>query len=126
MTLPKHLKNEKHWDWPWPLSLVPRRWTAWEWGTPEQLAGSQELRRKGPGGELGPAPIGERGSWQLAYYPDAPWWAKPVAWYVAATLPGGRHFRVGARWDDVDGYVQWPAVASRRYSGDPLEDTGTR
>jgi hypothetical protein len=80
------------------------------------IAGNQIHRAEGGA----PMPIGEASSWQLSYYPHAPLWAKPFAWYVAATTKNGRHFRLGARWDDVDNYVQWPSIASRFY--DPAKD----
>jgi hypothetical protein len=117
--LPPHLRGLPHTDWPWPFSRIKRGVTAWAWGEPKLLAGSQD--RKTPDGV--PMPIGEPGSFQVSYYPDAPLWARPFAWCIAFTLPGGRHFRLGARWDDVDGYVQWPSIASRKFPPDGQRDT---
>lgn len=61
-----------------------------------------------------PAPIGPPGTWQISYFPDAPWWAKPFAWYIGVTSKGGVHVRLGARWDDIDNYVEWPEIAWKR------------
>ena len=100
--LPPHLRGTKHWDYPKGLKWVPRGWTSFDWGSPKLLAGNQENRKLAPEGRWAPAPIGERGSWQVSRFPGAPW---PLCWlplYVAFTTKTGRHFRIGARWDDVD------------------------
>ena len=73
-----------------------------------------------------PKPINPPGTWQFSIYPSSPWWAKPIAWYVGVTLKSGRHFRVGARFDDVDGYVQWPSIATRKYAGGDSQDTSKK
>lgn len=120
--LPPHLRGKKHWDWPWPFNKVSRGVTAHDWGMPKQVAGNQQADIvAGAEPASHPTPIGEPGSWQLSRYPLGPWYA----WYFAATLKGGRHFRLGARWDNVDNYVQFPAVASRKYSGGDSQDTST-
>lgn len=119
--LPPNLRGKLHWDWPWPFSKIPRGWTAWDWGKPRMVAGNQ-LRESADA----PAPIGEPGTWQVSRFPDAPWWAKPFAWYVSATLKSGRHFRAGARWDDVDDYTQFPTFATRVYPPDGERDTSTK
>lgn len=121
--LPENLRKP-HNDWPWPFSLVPRGLTAWDWGKPKMVAGNQIHRAEGGA----PKPIGEPESWQVSYFPDAPWWAKPFAWYVAGTLKSGRHFRLGARWDDVDDYTQWPSIASRKFppENNMERDTSTK
>jgi hypothetical protein len=118
--LPPSLQGKLHWDWPWPFSKIPRGWTAFKWGKPKLLAGNQLTERAGA-----PAPIGEPESWQVSRYPDAPGILKYLPLYAAVTLPNGRHFRVGARYDDVDDYVQFPTVASRVYTG-PNQDTSTK
>lgn len=124
--LPEKLKAAKHWDYPPGLRWIPRRWTSFCWGAPELVMGNQDERRVcQKTGDAGPAPIGERGSWQISRFPDAP---RPWRWiplYLAFTLKNGRHVRLGARWDDVDGYVTFPTAASRRYSGEKIEDTST-
>lgn len=119
--LPDHLVKEKHWDWPWPFRCIPRKWTAFDWGSPKKVLGNQKSEKDGA-----PLPIGEKRSWQFSRYPNAPLGWKWAAWYVSLTLKNGRHFRIGARWDDVDGYVQWPAVASRVYTGEAVQDTSTK
>lgn len=57
-----------------------------------------------------PKPITQPGSWQFSYFPLGPWFA----WYFAFTTKGGIHFRIGARWDDVDDYVEFPSIAIKR------------
>lgn len=123
--LPKNLKGKLHWDWPWPFSKIPRAWTAFKWGVPKKIWGNQNETRKSKEGE-GPAPIGEKGSWQVSRFPDSPSALKFLPLYLAFTTKTGRHFRVGARWDDVDNYVQFPTIASRVYSGSAVEDTSTK
>lgn len=124
--LPEKLQEARHWDWPWPLSLIPRAWTSFDWGPPKQIAGDQMLRAEGGY----PKPIGEPRSWQLSVYPGAPWWAKPFAWYVAYSGKAGkdgnyRHFRLGTRWDDVDNYCTILSIASRKFPVDGERDTST-
>lgn len=107
--LPRHLQGRRHWDYPWPFHLIPRGWTTFNWGKPEMMIGNQRARENG-----GPKPIGEYGSFQISRYPDLP---LPFSWfpvYVAFTTREGLHFRLGARWDDVDGYTQFPSVAIKR------------
>lgn len=118
--LPSNLRGKRHTDWPWPLSLVPRGWTAFYWGTPCKLLGNQKDTRVGS-----PAPIGEPGSWQFSIYPDAPWWAWALglSWYVAFSTPRDAagaytHFRLGTRYDDVDYYSTIFSIARTRYGKD--------
>ncbi|MBL0058549.1 MAG: hypothetical protein IPP35_05485 [Elusimicrobia bacterium] len=104
--LPSHLKNKRHWDYPWPFHRIPRGWTTFRWGKPKMLLGNQVSQEEGS-----PKPIGEPGSFQFSRYPDLP---IPLSWlplYLAVTTSGGTHFRLGARWDDVDAYTQFPSVA---------------
>lgn len=89
------------------------------------ILGTQKETRDGS-----PSPIGEPFSHQFSIFPDAPWYLKPIAWYFAISSDREndgkyRHFRIGARWDDVDDYTTWPTLASRRYTGDKIEDTST-
>jgi hypothetical protein len=107
--LPDHLSDKDHWDYPGPLQWVPRGWTTYDWGQPAMLVGNQVKAKDGS-----PLPIGERGSYQLSVYPELP---VPFCWvpiYFAFTLPNGLHFRMGARWDDVDAYVNLPSVAIKK------------
>jgi len=122
--LPPHLRGLRHGDFPPGLRWVPRGWTAWNWGEPRKIIGTQQ--REEPWGV--PAPIGEPASWQVSIYPDAPWWAWPVAWYVAFSWKAGadgwfRHFRAGARYDSVDSYAVWPSIATRRFPVKGERDT---
>lgn len=113
--LPAHLRNRRHWDYIWPLRVIPRWATSYDWGVPKKLLGNQTLVRKQKGvGKKGPGPIGEPGTWQISRFPDAPW---PISWlpsYFALTTKKGWHVRIGARWDDVDGYITFPAPAIRK------------
>lgn len=103
--LPPNLQGKRHWDYPWPLKWVPRAWTSFKWGKPKKVFGNQADVK----------PIGDRGTWQVSRYPDGPWWA----WYFAFTTSGGLHFRVGARYDDVDDYTDFPSIAVKRGVGGP-------
>lgn len=103
--------SKPHNDYPWGLRWVPRGWTAFKWGKPRICLGRlikddiEEAMKVG-----GPKPITSPGTWQLSRFPDGPWYA----WYFAFTTKGGWHFRVGARWDDVDDYVEMPSIAIKR------------
>jgi hypothetical protein len=125
--LPQDLKGKKHWDWPWPFKLIPRAWTAYNWGPPKLLAGKAEM-------ESGvPKPVNPAGTFQISYYPGAPWWAKPFAWFVGVSgkkADDGKfsNFRIGARWDNVDHYTNCtfvPLPSRRRFTGDDSQDTST-
>lgn len=119
--LPEHLRGKRHNDFPWPLKWVPRGWTAFKWGKPRLVSGyvnpwhhaEQDDLVQAFGDGPHPKPITSPGTWQLSRFPGGPWWA----WYFAFTTRGGTHFRIGARWDDVDGYVEWPSVAVKRRVG---------
>lgn len=102
--LPEHLANKDHNDYPWPFSYIPRSWTAFSWGEPKRLVGH---------GDKTPKPIDPPGHGQISYFPDAPWWALKGL-YIAYTTKSGIHFRLGARWDDVDSYTQWPSIAWKK------------
>jgi hypothetical protein len=130
--LPRHLQlfhprtgeligSMPHWDYPKLLNWVPRGWTAFAWGMPKMVLGNQKNKKlDGTDPVWHPKPIGEPGSWQLSKYPLGPW----CAWYFAFTLKNGWHFRIGARWDDVDDYVQFP-TAARRHLPPERSDTST-
>jgi len=115
--------DRRHNDWPFPFSLIPRRWTAFNWGKPVMVRGNQRDIRN-----FAPAPVGEADSFQVSRYPDAPKWAKPFAWYFAwsgKVKPDGwyRHWRIGGRYDDIDDYVQFPSLATRRFPAMGERDT---
>ena len=103
--LPAGLRGKKHTDWPWPFSGIPRGWTAFKWGSPKQILGNQEDKRLDPEtGRWAPKPIGAARSWQVSYYPGAPWWAFSFNWYLAFSGKRGadgkfRHYRLGTRFE---------------------------
>lgn len=142
--LPDNLKDRRHDDYAfWPLTLIPRAWTSFGWGVPELAWGNQTRMRKTKDGIIGPAPIGERGSWQISFFPEAPLWVIMIAplllvgalllclaswwflllwlvvpfcpaWYFAYSFKDGHQWRSGSRWDDVDNYVAWPDLPTMR------------
>lgn len=123
--------DQKHNDYVWPFSLLPRSWTAFKWGVPLLVKGRNILPRDlvfdSASQSICPKPITSPGSWQLSRFPNGPWFA----WYFAFSgwrKPDGffRHFRIGARWDDVDGYTQFPSIATRRYDGTNNQRTDVR
>jgi hypothetical protein len=136
--LPPHLRGKRHWDFPPGLKWVPRGWTAFKWGAPVLMSGNPKLIEQGNGFfsptiykhkngtyEAAPKPINPPGTWQVSRFPDAPWPLNKIPLYFAFTKKNGRHFRIGARWDDVDDYVQFPTFASRKYKGGDAQDTST-
>lgn len=136
--------DRKHTDWPWPFSLIPRRWTALFWDTPRLVRGNlrpqdfvsvrtEKINPENPLSyvyEFAPKPITSEGTWQLSRFPHGPWYAWYFAWSGKKAKDGFyRHFRIGARWDDVDGYTQFPSFAfpwGRRYNGTNDQDTSVR
>ena len=119
--LPLHLREREHWDYPWPFRWIPRGWTSFGWGQPVMVWGNQVEFEKGS-----PKPIGEARSFQVSRYPALPLPFKWIPLYVAVTTPGGTHLRLGARWDDVDDYVQFPSVAIKRQIGKREKAPGIR
>ena len=115
--LPENLKGADHRDYPKFLRWIPRSWTSFNWGVPVKMAGNQKrVRIDGKLQTEGPSPVGEWGSWQISKFPNAPWFAKYIPAYLAFTTKKGFHFRIGARWDDVDGYTTIPTIAVKRYN----------
>ena len=105
--LPAHLRTRRHDDWPWPLSYIPRAWTSYCHGRfqtpPLRLWGDTPLTVFPGTAWLYPKPIPPPGHWHFA---------DPV--YFAATSRGGWHFRLGARFGDVDNYYTIPSLALKR------------
>lgn len=108
--LPPHLQGKRHDDWPWPLSYVPRAWTSFCRGSfarpPRKLWGTTASKFDFP--RLGwpfsyPQPIPKPGHWHAAWPP-----------YFALTTSAGWHFRIGARYDDVDLYYTMPSIAFKK------------
>lgn len=86
-----------HSDWIWPFSLIPRKWTAIPRENPPlKLMGTAPPDK----------PIPDPGDWIINYWPP----------YFAFQTKGGWHFRIGARWDNVDKYVQFPSFKIGKYS----------
>jgi len=108
--LPENLRGKNHTDYPKGLQWIPRGWTAFKWGEPKLIDGELNNFKVLGKARVAPKPIDSPGGWQLSFYPDGPWYAL----YFAFTTKGGMHFRVGARWDDVDDYVEFPSVAIKR------------
>ena len=84
-----------HTDWPKPLSWVPRTATTW----------TQPSGRIWPilaGNTTADKPIPDRGRWFVK------------RGYMAWTTEDGWHIRFGFRWDDVDGYITFPAFTIKK------------
>lgn len=84
--LPEHLRDARHDDWVWPLSLIPRAWNA--------FCGMGPIWRKGEGYQSKPIPdpgFKSQHDWDLngEHRP-----------YSAITYKNGYHIRHGYRWDD--------------------------
>ena len=143
MPLPENLKNRRHDDWIWPLKYIPRKWTSFDWGVPVLWKGwhvefvERQVMLQDKRWEWlfyyetwkCPKPINPAGGWQISYFPQAPWYWKWAAWYIARSFARGKdgkygQFRLGARWDNVDEYVNWPTFPTgRRYTGDDFQWT---
>ena len=85
LVLKMSIPEGKHSDWPWPFSLLPRGFLAWYGASPRQIAGNTKDLK----------PIPDQGNWIVTW---------PL--YFASQSKSGWHFRIGARWDDVDFYYQ--------------------
>lgn len=107
--LPQSLQSRPHNDYAPGFKWVPRRLTTFQWGQPAMLLGNQKSYEYGS-----PKPIGERGSFQISRYPELPFPLSLAPLYFSFTTPGGTHGRFGARWDDVDFYVNLPSMAIKR------------
>jgi hypothetical protein len=83
-----------HTDWPWPFSLIPRRWNA----VPSEHEPVQLL-----GTASGHLDIPDRGTWTIAW---------PI--YVALTSRKGWHFRFGIRYDYIDRYYTFPSFTIKK------------
>ena len=103
----KHKISGRHDDWPWPLSSVPRRWTAVSGNPPRKTFGTTPLTRAEFNGRQFryPKPIPPAGRWHFTIWPL----------YFGMTTHSGWHFRLGVRYDDIDGYYSWPSVTLKRY-----------
>ncbi len=105
----------KHADWFWPLSTIARSTTAYFGRPPIKIDGNaEEITRwyfftgyywkpcpqdtDGAEAFTHPNPITARGEW---------WKGDPD--YYAATTSNGWYRRTGYRFDDVDGYYEYPS-----------------
>lgn len=130
--------DKKHWDWPWPFNKISRRSTAFFWGVPSLVWGNlrpqdyilQSYVITSPldvHTAFVPKPISSPNTWQISRFKAGPWFAWYVAYSGSKQADGMyRHWRTGARWDDVDNYTQFPSVATRRFTGHPDQDTSTK
>ena len=133
-------KRDRHDDYPWPFSRIPRSWTSFETIRPPlMILGNQNYWSHFEGGQVvsdldvdylrkrnpvffavyGPKPIPRPGEWQISIV-RAEFWGYSIRLpYLAFTTKGGWHFRVGARWTDrtLDSfwnYVTWPSIAIKK------------
>ena len=115
--------HSTHKDYIWPFSKIGRWRTAYFGKPPIKLAGNapehsffykqvgtwvwRRCTEGDPEGQLflHPKPIPEPGTW---------WRGTPN--FYASKSPKGWYYRRGYRWDDIDGYYQWPAFKIGKYS----------
>ena len=87
-----------HDDWPLFFKYVPRSWTTWRVPfPPPKLAGNARLVKWRNTDHVFSKPIPEPQEYFAAQG------------YIAFTTKGGIHGRLGARFDDVDNYLTFPA-----------------
>jgi hypothetical protein len=96
----------RHGDWIWPLRYIPRRWTAVSGDPPRETLGSTPLTLAESEGKRFhyPQPIPPRGRWHFTLWPT----------YFGVSTRSGWHFRIGIRYDDVDGYYNWPSLTIKK------------
>ena len=110
--LPEWLRGKTHDDYylTW-TRWIPRSATSWCIKAPPiQLLGNQEGEALAADGTIGPKPIPRPGEWQLSIVQIKKGWPFFLP-YFAWTTEQGTHFRLGARWDDVDQYYTFPSIA---------------
>ena len=116
--LPDHLKGKLHADYPKWLQWVPRSWTSFTLVQPPRLLLGNQRNFSFAGGSFGPAPIPEptntqRVAWSLQGVQITRSWPVLPLYFVISIRYKTKliHFRVGCRWDDVDGYYDFPSIA---------------
>ena len=94
----------KHSDWPWPLSLIPRGWNAWESDVPPvKIAGNVPWHKH--------LDVPARGQWAIAGYERV-----KIPVFFAFQTKRGRYMRLALiRYDYVDGYYTFFSFAYRHY-----------
>lgn len=88
------IPSGKHNDWIWPFSLIPRGFNA---------VASENEPVKLLGNATGHLDVPPKGTWVLAW---------PL--YFALRTKSGWHFRFGIRYDYVDRYYTFPAIALKK------------
>ena len=58
-------------------------------------------------------PLPEKGTWHISAAQVRRGWPIFLP-YFAVTARAGYHLRIGARWDDVDGYYTFPTFAMKK------------
>ena len=88
------------------LRWIPRGATSWCFVEPPIIL-------LGNYGIALPKPIPEKGRWQVSVVQMCRGWPVFLP-YAAVTTRRGYHVRIGARWDDVDGYYTFPSFALKK------------
>ena len=77
---------------------------------PQETLGSTSLTDIEANGKhfLYPQPIPPPGQWHFTIWPT----------YFGMSTRSGWHFRIGFRYDDVDGYYNWPSLTVKKLDGE--------
>ena len=122
--LPSKLQDKKHCDYSIEFfQRISRNFTSrCLAGPPVMILGSNTHdKRFGPNDLSGPSPIGNRGQWQISMIQverGLPFYFLYFAW----TSQNGIHYRIGTRWDDIDGYFTIFSVARRNFNTEIAKD----
>lgn len=103
--LPAALEWELHNDYPSSLRWIPRQTTSWCMAGPPVVVFGDQRR--------GPLPVPPPGDVQLSFVRvrrDLPFFLP----YFAATTEGKWHFRIGARWNPLEGYYTFPSFTLKK------------
>jgi len=113
MCLPLNRRGQAHTDYTLPfLRWIPRKATAFRFVEPPitlAASGSHKVS-VAENGLVGLRPIPEFGEWQFSAVqvrPGLPFYL----FYFACTTSDHVHYRIGARWDDVDHFYVFPSIA---------------
>jgi len=126
--LPEYIKLTNHTDWPWPFSLIPRRWTSWVlMMPPAKVCGTQEPRLMAvePNYPLDPAvppnammlmamdPVPPIGQWSVQSVKLFRWLPRIPCYATGAWMVAGRrlYFNAGLKpdmtWDGQTRNFHW-------------------